>query len=140
MYSRGQGNAMRLLFNILLEEMERMGLRERMSEVPKSAREPKKFHSLQAPGFTKMCRPEWLNMNKAERVQVLNRWLFTKFSTDRSGEEMVPPPCEWPKQAEISWNTVWLFAAERDTLTTRVITRYTEAEAEVLTNAHGFDQ
>ena len=139
-YNRQEGNALRLLFTMLLDEMEQMGLRDRMNPVPRTAKDPKRFHTIHSSSFSGMCKPDWLKMNKAQRSQMLNLWLFNKFSLDRDGEVMVPPPGKFPKQAAISWNTVWLFPEERDTLMTRVITRYTEAEIEVLATAGGFDQ
>ena len=142
-YNKPEGNAFKLLFQILLGEMRNMGLHTRMQSVPRTAQDPVRFHVKQSPNFAKMCRPSWLEMNVAQRRGVLNRFLLAKFSLDTKSprEVMVPFPVEKWKLADISWNTVWLHAHERDKLMDCVIQKYTQAEAELLSHtACGFDQ
>ena len=142
-YSKPEGNALKLLFQILLGEMRNMGLHNRMQIVPRTAQDPVRFHVKQSSNFIQMCRPSWLEMNVAQRRGVLNRFLLAKFSLDTKSprEVMVPLPGERWKLADISWNTVWMHAHERDKLMECVIQKYTQAEAELLSHTpSGFDQ
>jgi len=133
-YDETTGNALSLLFGCLLEQIEEMGFHSRMSPVPRAAREVKRFHNDQAAPFAEGCRPPWLQMVPAQKLQRLNNWLLKKMTLDPEALVMLPPPVKKYKKCDLSWNTFWLTGTERDELVVRVMRAYTCGEQRLLAN------
>ena len=76
-----------LLFKILLHEIEKAGLHDRMErnasdEVPIAARDGNKLHGRQGKPFMDRCQPPWTQMNRPQRLEILRGFVLDKFSID----------------------------------------------------------
>ena len=132
---------LRLLFEIMLNEMMTMGLHGRIEEEwPKTSTDAQRFHVKHSKlFFGSFCNGRWENSSPEERDKALNRFLFCKFSTDPRGRMMCPPPDMKPAKASVGWGKVWLELEERRSLVERIVARYQMEEASMLARTPGFN-
>ena len=121
-----------LLFKILLEEIEKAGLHDRIDrnqrgEVVKAARDGNNFHGQQGKRFMRSCRPPWTEMSSSQRLRALRYFMWQKFSIDKDKRRKVMCPCpveRWVR-AEISWgHRFYMTVVELKVISQAVIDTY----------------
>ena len=113
-YTPQEGHAYRLIFGLVLDEIESRGFHDRMNPVPRAAADVVRLHSCQAVGFHRSCSPAWKDMANAQRLQALKTFLYSKFSISYDRSEIVPCPFQQYRRSDISWNTFWMTREEID--------------------------
>ena len=113
-YTPEEGHAYRLIFGLVLEEIESRGFHDRMGPVPRAATDVVKFHGSQAVGFHSRCQPAWKDMTDAQRLQSLKFFLCNKFRISCEPGVIVPPPAKIYRRSDISWNSFWMTRKEID--------------------------
>jgi hypothetical protein len=124
-YNREDGNAMDLLFRIILAQINAHGYLGRCgNHVPRAAIDPLKFHGAQSARFSKACPRPFEQLSTDQQLACLRSFLFERFCTDRTGEHIVPRDWSNWKQADISWGDFYLEEREFDEVCHEVIEEF----------------
>ena len=128
------GSAVRLIWELFLgvlrewKYLERIDVDRRTGLIPKAARDTTKFHREYWSDFQNICGQPFTTLSQANQYAALKTFLWRKFSTDPSGQFMVPPDGMRPKV--LSWLGFWLTEDEVVKITEAVISAYhLESEA-----------
>ena len=103
MYTSIEGHAYRLLFGLVLEDIQDRGFHDRMDPIPRPATDVARFHSIHAAPFHSSCEPPWRTMTDDQKIKRLKAWMCTKFiprPTSRNSEG----PAKM-RRADVGWNT-----------------------------------
>ena len=125
-WRRPVGDKLRLLWQLLLNEIRARGFLRRCNPIPETAHTSKslKFISPQS----------WDRLDKAGKKAGLKAYLFRKFSTDPQRRRLVPPPQKRQRRADISWNRFWVNEKELDSLAGDVVDAYVRGEHDIRPN------
>ena len=86
-----EGDALALLFRLLLFHFEQSGLIKKMTNPPKTSVDPIAFHRQYWIKFRpKPPNPSWLEMDKTQQTEHLRHFILEKFSLDPEKKIMIP--------------------------------------------------
>ena len=113
-----------LLLGVLRERnfLERIRVDESTGLIPKAARDTTTFHRKYWKDFQGICGQPFTTLTQANQYAVLREFLWQIFSTDPSGEAMLPSDGELAKQ--LSWAGFWLTECEVDSIIEAVMSGY----------------
>jgi hypothetical protein len=148
-WTKEEGDEIGFVFNILLGDFEANGFFRRITrtkeqqskhdqqrqaageacddtitfeELPSTARNPERFHTVQVISFHEICGAPFVDLPENEQRAKLSAFLLKKFSVDPKGKVMTPPGNT--KWRTLSWPGFFVTDIEAAQIVDRVVTAY----------------
>ena len=127
-YTPLEGHAYRLIFGLVLDEIEDRGLHDRMHPIPKAAKDVARFHSTHGVHFHNNCVIPWRQMTNDQKIERLKAFMHMKFSisrpTPRNDQGVMPPPVMKYRRSDVGWNSFWMTEAEINAIADAAFSTY----------------
>ena len=95
-----------MVFRLFLQQIDQMGIKSRMTQLPVAFVQATNLHSLWWVKMTQWLKKDdkqWSTMSIEQKRRCFRDWLFKKFSVDPMKKSMVPPQgVRWGK-SESQW-------------------------------------